>query len=134
MSLLLFFSLPHWYVTFDVTITTSASAFSFRSCNILRFQFNIFVFIAHAHWNVTVNVFETLSALTFFPFTLSSSCSFCVFVSEFFVIHFSIIASTYLCYLRDPFAHVLITICPSTDTCLVDLFILICTSGTLCLV
>ena len=58
------FSAP-LFRTFNVTKSLSASAFSYRSFNLLRFQFNIFVFIKHAHWNVTVNVFETLSAPTF---------------------------------------------------------------------
>ena len=34
-----------WYVTFNVTITLSASAFSSRPFNLLRFQFDISVFI-----------------------------------------------------------------------------------------
>ena len=37
----------------------------------------------------------------------------------------------HLSYLRAPCAHVLTTLCPSTDMCLADLFILIFSSGTL---
>ena len=67
-----------WYVTFHVTITMSASSFTSRSFNFFRFHSNIIVFV----WNVTVNVFESLSAPACSPLHFPFSCSLDVFVSS----------------------------------------------------
>ena len=68
-------------VTFNVTITLSASAFSSHSFNLLRFNWASLSWL-RMQTGTLPSVCLRLCLLPLFPFTLSSFCSLCVFVSS----------------------------------------------------